>query len=209
MLNEIHRLSPLPPAVIDGIRHSFDKDPGPEELNAILDGDHELKQLFYRFVNDAAFGKQQTGRNLLKALSHFGMDRVRATLVSLAFCRHLIDEGAGQGIDVRDFCTHSLSTALIMRVMGRFLNVKYTSHLYWVGLLHDLGRLALDATAGADYGELLRCTTVDLAHAEQERFGLTSDEEWLRLADQWSFPRELVDLYRDALQARTISRSGG
>ncbi|MFP5410036.1 MAG: diguanylate cyclase [Gammaproteobacteria bacterium] len=127
-----------------------------------------------------------------EAVVRQGMNTVR----QLALGFSLVDQyrdGACKGFDYQRYWSHSLLMALGMQALGARVHVAPQDELFILGLLAQVGKLALATIYPKDYGEiLLAChTDPETPLIAQERRKLETDHIELGIAmmTDWGMPR--------------------
>jgi diguanylate cyclase (GGDEF)-like protein len=127
-----------------------------------------------------------------EAVVRQGMNTVR----QLALGFSLVDQyrdGACKGFDYQRYWSHSLLMALGMQALGARMHVAPQDELFILGLLAQVGKLALATIYPKDYGEILLACHTDPGTPliEQERRKLETDHNELGIAmmTDWGMPR--------------------
>ena len=149
-----------------------------------------------RVVNTAYYRKL-IGRpvgELREALVRIGLEEFR----KLGLGHTLISAlpWAARGLDRARFWKHSLLVANLLPVVyqltsGSMVSKAAWNELYSVGLLHDLGILALATLEGERYSRVLATVGASTRHlhsVERELLGLSHDQAGGLLARQWRLP---------------------
>jgi HD-like signal output (HDOD) protein len=190
------RLCNLPrfqPAAVRLLSVSTDSDSALEEFESIFRTDPALASEVLQRANSAEFALHGRVSDIRNALVFIGLERTRALAVTI--CMSLYAGKTGRGGDTRPIWLHSVATATVAeRLASRAGRRSLTA--YTAGLMHDVGRLGLLASCGAEYGQILSRPFRDLDEAnEVERiaFGMTHAEAGSFLARSWNFPQGLCD----------------
>jgi HD-like signal output (HDOD) protein len=121
-----------------------------------------------------------------------GFREVRAS--TLASC--VIDAvPASRHINYDTFWHYSVSIGMLAEILARAERVQ-TDEAFTAGVVHNIGRLALDQHRPAIFGEALAYASsrqVSLHEAERAVLGFTDAELGRELARRWDFPEPLVD----------------
>ena len=180
------------------IRHAFHPEPDIQKLASIMKQDASLTAKLFKTVNSVMFGLKFEVKSVQQAISTLGIETMRSLIISIAVGEYFVNNDLGQAINSKRFCSHSMATSIIMRNTSQLLGIKDSERLFLLGLLHDIGIIALDSLQGSDYGEVLALTKEGLSFedAEKEVFGLTNKDTWKILAKNWGFPDEILELNR-------------
>jgi signal transduction histidine kinase/HD-like signal output (HDOD) protein/CheY-like chemotaxis protein len=107
----------------------------------------------------------------------------------------LFDEPRSHGIDLKGFWTHAFTTARYARTIAVKINSRYEGLAYVAGLLHDIGKPALDRVVVRGYTralELVRQQGLYALEAERRELGADHTVAGKWLAEAWGLPATLV-----------------
>jgi diguanylate cyclase (GGDEF)-like protein len=182
------------------IRYAFQDEPDIQQIASIVKRDPILTAKLFQTVNSTSFGLKVEVTNISQAISTIGLNALKSTVVAIALGQYFLQESLGNCIDAKKFCIHSLATATLMEKIAQAKGIQNDNQLYLVGLLHDLGTIALDYLGTPDYGKVLEKveTGKTVPDAEREVFDIDNRQVWQLLAKKWEFPQEIVALYRAA-----------
>jgi HD-like signal output (HDOD) protein len=96
--------------------------------------------------------------------------------------------------DLRAFWKQSLTAAVLARDLARRLDYSQPEEAYLAGLLHNVGRLALLATAPKEYAyNFTARDDEDLCAVEQRTLQITHAEAGAWLVERWQLDSFLAD----------------
>lgn len=158
----------------------------------LVNSDPSLAAQVLRMANSALFGLSREVTSLLVALNLLGLDRIYSLTIT-ASLKRLAGKVSHLPL-ARRLWRHSLATAFLAADLSsdEFRDI---SEDYTAGLLHDLGRLVLLASAPAEYSALTEraCKeSLDSCELEHEMFGLTHQEAGGRAMEMFGLPKVLV-----------------
>jgi HD-like signal output (HDOD) protein len=168
---------------------SAESDTEIEQFEEIFGSDPALTSELLLVANSAEFGLRGSAPNIKFALMLLGTQRVRSLAVTLALNRY----ARAAGSSGKPLWEHSVATAVIAEELGRQYGAQ-TAHLYTAGLTHDLGRLGLLLSGGAQYTAAIQQEFTSVAESnalERMHFGVTHCEAGAFLAKSWQFPGPL------------------
>ena len=167
-------------------------DTSVEEIVKLLRLDPSLTSEMLRVSNSALYGSSGRIDHVSQALTMLGTETVKRIVLTLsmgAFTRSFLRD------EKQEVCWHhSVACAILSERLAPPLG-QPAEKAYTVGLLHDVGRLALIAQFPAEYSELLtvaRYGTFDQMRCEQELFDIDHCAAGAWLAEQWNLPEDLV-----------------
>jgi putative nucleotidyltransferase with HDIG domain len=161
-------------------------------IGEIISTDAALTAQVLRLANSALFGCPGEVKSLIVALNLLGMDRV-FSLVLTASLKKMVGKVSGWPL-ARRCWRHSVATAFLAADLS-VDHFREISEDYTAGLLHDLGRLILLASAPADYSALVvqaAETNCDSRSAERLLFGVTHEDTGAEAMRRFGFPDSLI-----------------
>jgi HD-like signal output (HDOD) protein len=167
-----------------------------QQLSELVKVDPALTSRILSFANSAAFGSRRPIAAINDAVMMMGIQSVRNFALSLS----LVGNNRGShcpNFDYDDYWAQALAMAVAIAAITARERTVNPEEAFTLGLLSDIGRLAL-ATAWSDiYGDCLRTAHGDdLLHLEHERFAINHKELTLMLLLDWGLP----SLFLDALK---------
>lgn len=159
-----------------------------------------------RAANSAYYGGHRAP-TVGRAISLLGMTTLRNLVVSVAY-QQMTSNAGGSQLDRLALWRHSLAVALGCRIIGKLKVPIKAEELYVAGMLHDVGKLALDRFVGEDYKEailLARQESIPLAEAEARVLGYSHCEIGAILANKWN----LSAIIRSAIEYHHNPSSDG
>ncbi len=192
------RLDALPPfrPVVARLLGELSGEPsGFRRIRMLVSEDPALAAQVLRLANSALFGRRGTVNDLLSALAMIGLDRLRALVLTYGV-RHLFRPLARLP-QARAIWRHSLATAILAADLALDQDGDMME-CYTAGLLHDLGRLALLASAPEPYSILLEqaCGAAHCLELERELFGQPHPEAGARAMRRYGLPEPLSEAAR-------------
>jgi eukaryotic-like serine/threonine-protein kinase len=165
-------------------------------LKAIADlvmRDFALTQKVLRLVNAAGFGAGQVTR-VSQAITLLGLSRLRAVATAL-----MLANGGRTGPNcpaVAAALTDAFVAGVIARNVGRMAGVDAVEELFICGMFSRLGQLLTLYYLREEHEAIVRRTAdehLDSGAASRAVLGLTFDQFGAAVAQQWNFPRAIVD----------------
>lgn len=165
--------------------------PTVEDLAAIADIDPGVMAALLHAANSAASAPITPVGTARVAIVRIGVREARRIIlgVSLSGAFPRIDES---GVDVNEMWRHLIATGLLADATA-WGEMRH-SEAFTAGLLHDLGRLALAASAPDCYGRAMRLVHdgAPVREAEREVFGVDHVRWGAAIARQWRLPDSIV-----------------
>jgi HD-like signal output (HDOD) protein len=142
-------------------------------------------------ANSALFGLKSQVRTVRHAIVVLGRDRLKGVVLTTAL-RSYLKRGHPSAQRVA-WWRHSLATALLSEAVA-VADAYHCPAGYTAGLLHDIGRLALQTCLSeGSYEKFVRAaeeSLLPIRAVERERFGLDHCEIGEMLLKQWRLPAE-------------------
>ena len=182
-------LSKLPPfhaAALKLLNIASDGGSAMRDFETVFRADPALAADLLLVANSALFGNRARIGSIRHALTHLGLDRVRALATTIALSFFVRNQP--RTAFVHHIWEHSIATAVISETLGNLYGVR---DLYTAGLVHDLGRLGLLLTIGPTYEKWVSTEVPNMEEAnllERARFGMNHCEAGALVGHKWGFP---------------------
>lgn len=169
-----------------------------DRLLGILQKDPPLSAALLRMANSALYSGEGEVRDLKAAIMRLGFDSVANLGTGMAVIKRL---KGGAHLDALALWRHSVAVGLVARGLCRLVKKHGDAETAFLGgLLHDIGKLALDFCFPEEYSPVLlkvQNEQMQFVDAEREILGLDHTEAGAALANQWVFPDVIVAMIRD------------
>ncbi|MCX7896352.1 MAG: HDOD domain-containing protein, partial [Rhodocyclaceae bacterium] len=172
------------------------------EVCRLIQADPALTGRLLKLANSAAYARPRPAAAVTpEVLMMLGLPAVRSLVLAFS----LIDAfraGQSERFDYGAFWSRALAEACAAQALGARLRVAPAAELFTLGLIADIGRLALAAWAPQRYDELLAQQASawpeadSLREAEQRAFGFDHAELAGALAREWGLP----PLFQEAIR---------
>jgi HD-like signal output (HDOD) protein/nitrogen-specific signal transduction histidine kinase len=190
----IARLPAMPQILIKLLAHLQADDLGMPELAALVGKDAGMTGKILSVANSSAYHRNGRQPNLEQAMVSLGTDMIKTLVISDSVFQTFNSFPNSGATDLRAFWKNSLTAAVLARELARHLNYSQPEEAYLAGLLHNVGRLALLATAPKEYG--FNFTARDdeaLCAVEQRTLQITHAEAGAWLIERWQLDSFLSD----------------
>jgi len=148
-----------------------------------------------RMANSAYFGLPRRVYNVTEALVLLGYANVRNVLISASASNILSTAVEAYRLDAGCLWEHSVGTAYAAQMLSRKIGMQVYSMAFSCGLLHDVGKVAIDLAlldeSKAEMRSLIRSRGV-LA-AELASVGVTHSQVGGEICRRWNLPEEIID----------------
>lgn len=212
VLSRIESLPTLPPVAARLMEVGSADDADIDEIATIIESDPALTGKVLGMCRCAAHGLGDRIVTVKRAVVMLGIDAVRLSVLGVAVYdllgpresggeRHdpTRDATATLEMDRPGFWRHSIATGCASKLIAEAHPERRIGpdEAFTAGLLHGLGRLALDMILPRGLGRALALAEqrrVDGALAERELIGMDSHTAGKRLAEHWGLPTALRDV---------------
>jgi len=184
----------MPQILIKLLAHLQADDLGMPELAALVGKDAGMTGKILSVAHSSAYHRNGRQPNLEQAMVSLGTDMIKTLVISDSVFQTFNSFPNSGATDLRAFWKNSLTAAVLARELARHLNYSQPEEAYLAGLLHNVGRLALLATAPKEYG--FNFTARDdeaLCAVEQRTLQITHAEAGAWLIERWQLDSFLSD----------------
>lgn len=164
------------------------------DLAALVSHDAAVTARVLGVANSAAY--HHGGRRLTidQAIGVLGMSQFKSLVIAQSIVQVFQQFSGTTSVDLRGFWAHTLRTAVLARDLAAASGYSRPDEAYLAGLLHDVGRLALLATAPGEYAQLFAVADDDdVLTREDASLGLDHAEAGAWLAGRWQLDGLLAD----------------
>lgn len=193
LIAALRDLPPLPSVVLDLITSLGHDELGASQYAAKISSDQALTAKTLRLANSSFYGQGRQVRSVSEAITVLGLRTVRGVVTAAGLAgsfRH------PPTFDHDAFWRHSIGSALCAQALAGELGRDDGDLAFTVGLLHDIGRLALASAFTSAYAEVeqwRRDKDCPDDVAERAVFGIDHAEVGGLMARQWNFAPVIVD----------------
>lgn len=190
----IARLPAMPQILIKLIEHLQADDAGMPELAALIAKDAGMTSKILTVANSSAYHRNSRAVGLEQSLVSLGTDMIKTLVISESVFQTFNSFPHSGSTDLRSFWKNSLTTAVLARDIARQMDYPHVEEAYLAGLLHNVGRLALLATAPKEYAyNFMARDDEDLCAVEQRTLQITHSEAGAWLIERWHLDSFLAD----------------
>lgn len=193
----VRTLPSLPTTVVALGQAVADERCSVDRILAILAKDPPLSATMLRLANSVMYGGDQRVMDLRTAVMRLGFE----ALLNLGRTAAIIRTFKGsRNLDLMRLWQHSVAVGLVAKGICRLLRKNALDEpAYLAGLLHDIGKIALDRCFTDEYAPVVEAIAAGepCLDAEFGRLGITHAEVGAFVAEHWSFPQPMVEAIRD------------
>jgi putative nucleotidyltransferase with HDIG domain len=172
-INEYIRNMPsLPTTVAKVLEVCNNPQTSPADLNHVISLDPVLVGRVLKLINSAYYGLGQQVTSLVRAIIMLGINTVKNLALSTAVMGNLSSKKDFQGLNMEGFWRHSLCVGVTAKILAkqRGIDTKQMEEYFTAGLLHDIGKIPLNAVLSREY-------MLTVSAADRERISLFRAED--------------------------------
>jgi putative nucleotidyltransferase with HDIG domain len=168
----IKNMPSLPTTVAKVLEVCNNPQTSPADLNHVISLDPVLVGRVLKLINSAYYGLGQQVTNLVRAIIMLGINTVKNLALSTAVMSSLSSKKDLKGLDMDGFWRHSLCVGVSSKILARKRGIdsKLVEEYFAAGLLHDIGKIPLNAILSKEY-------MLTVSAADRERISLYRSEE--------------------------------
>jgi two-component system cell cycle response regulator len=184
------KLPTLPGIAIKILETVKKEDVNVREVAEVLSSDPPLSAKVLKTVNSPYFGVNRTITSVSHAVSLLGIDAVKTLALSFS----LVGNFKGRKKDEFNysaFWKHSLTSAVVSRLVAQEILPASAEDLFFLGLLSDIGTLAINRVMPEQYSLVLKekdNASCSLYEAETRTLGFSHAEIGAELIKRWGLP---------------------
>jgi putative nucleotidyltransferase with HDIG domain len=168
----IRNMPSLPTTVAKALEVCNNPQASPADLNHVISLDPVLVGRVLKLINSAYYGLGQQVTNLARAIIMLGINTVKNLALSTAVMGNLSSKKDFQGLNMEGFWRHSLCVGVAAKILAKRRNIdsKQQEEYFTAGLLHDIGKIPLNAVLSKEY-------MLTVSAADRERISLFRAED--------------------------------
>lgn len=196
--NYILRMPNLSTTVTKVFEICNDPKASPNDLNRVISLDPVLTGKVLTLINSAYYGLPKRVTSLTRAIIMLGLNTVRNLALSTAVLEAFGRKESFPALSMEAFWAHSLCVGVAAKALAAAKGVPVTEReeYFVAGLLHDLGKIPLNACFPKEYVQVLELTRTDeLALYQSETAILDLDHCTVggMIADKWNLGESMHD----------------
>lgn len=188
-------LKPLPASVSRVLNAVDNQMSNAGIIGELLGLDHVLAARVLQAANSAYLGYGPSCSSLTDAVIRLGFNRVKVIVLGVVTSSVLETPLKGYKYTSTDIWNHSVSVATAAQWIARALRYQFPEEAYVAGLLHDIGKIALNHLIVGIYDNFYKTVEERGLHVyrvERMYFGLDHAFVGGLMAEKWHFPERLL-----------------
>jgi putative nucleotidyltransferase with HDIG domain len=207
VLQQLDELPTLPTVAVRLLELTADDRSSVDEVVSLVSSDPALTARILQLVHRSDLGVRGEISSVHRAVVLLGFDAVRSAILAVSVFQSFgsLSERRAPHFSRDEFWKHCLATAccaeLLATVIGRregahAPGVPDPSEAFICGLLHDIGKIALEAILPKSFTRVVEATDLlrgNIADVERSVIGLDHMVVGKRLAEKWNLPASIRD----------------
>ncbi|MCL2330880.1 MAG: HDOD domain-containing protein [Phycisphaerae bacterium] len=167
------------------------------DIAKMIEADPAMTARILKVVNSSAFTKRRAVQSVVEAVAYLGMRMVKC--IALNFSLVTADRRC-RSFDYANFWSNSFACAIAGSRIAQELKQHVPDEVFTLGLLSQIGRLALAAVFPTEYDTMLSAICYEhdseLRDAENILFNIDHNELTARLLETWGLPPSAAQAVR-------------
>lgn len=205
ILQQLEELPTLPAVALKILEVTASEDSSAKEVVHLISSDVALSSRILQLVHRADAGVSGEVHSVERAVILLGFDAVRSAVLAVSVFETFASQPGRKPnhFRIEEFWKHSVAVACCAELLAEEVNAALgkehginASEAMVCGLLHDLGKAALDAALPKSFDKVVEATELlrgNIADLERQIIGLDHMVVGKRLAEQWGLPVTIRD----------------
>jgi putative nucleotidyltransferase with HDIG domain len=196
LVQEIEHLVSLPDVCVKVNRLIDAPNYSALTLGDLISQDSDLSARLLRLVNSAFFSLKSPVDTISRAITVVGTGELR-NLVMATTAARVFTGIPSDLVDMAEYWRYSITTGVVASELAKQCHVLHSERLFVMGVLHDIGRLAIYLKLPERARDVLLIAGDDdslLIQAEQEILGFDHAQVGEALLQRWKLPQSIVDV---------------
>jgi HD-like signal output (HDOD) protein len=195
----IDLLPPIPVVMTELIHALDDDDIEIDALAKIISKDPLMSMNVLKVANSAFYRLPRKVSTVDHAVKMLGIAEITLICVACGAYRSLLPPPNVETLDLDEFWRHSVATGVVGKRLSHKLEILDHNVVYFIGLMHDVGKVILDRYAHDLYKlsiNLARQKHIQPCEAEKCLMGESHDQVGSWVMEKWALPWIFVDTTR-------------
>ena len=199
IVNQVKHLPPISQAALKLVNLLDSAEVSNEEVVQVIRCDNVLTAKLLRACNSPYFGLEEPVSSVDQSVLMLGHQQILHIVLTVAFGTAMVVPLPGYAVEANELWRHSLITAAAAEIIvaeTTEMNVE-APVAFTVGLLHDIGKLALGQALTpelqASIRHLIEAEKISRSEAEKQILGTDHGEVGACLLRGWNLPEEILE----------------
>jgi putative nucleotidyltransferase with HDIG domain len=164
------------------------------QISTIVAMDQALVSRSLQLVNSAFYGMRERVSSIDRAIVIIGLNMLHSLMIGLSVVK-VFKNSPMQGFSPEEFWEHSFATGLIARKLAKMKGHKDPEQFFVAGLLHDMGRLAMDQFLHEEFSQAIimaKQQSTPLIEWEKKIIGFDHSKAGAWLGLRWGLPQTFI-----------------
>ncbi len=204
ILQQMQQLPTLPAVAVRVLEVTGDDESSSREVVELIAADPSLSARILQLVHRADMGVRGDVNTIERAVLLLGFEAVRSAVLAVSIFKTFGPDGAADTRHFKreEFWKHCIAVACCCELLAAKMTASTTtpaidpSEAFVCGLLHDLGKVALDAALPKSFDRVVEAADLlrgNIADVERTVVGIDHMVVGKRLAEQWKLPATMRD----------------
>src|SRR3954469_22531858 len=205
ILQQLEELPTLPAVALKVLEVTGNEDSSAKDVVQLISSDVALSSRILQLVHRADAGVRGDVNSVERAVILLGFDAVRSAVLAVSVFEMFSNQPGRKPnhFRVEEFWKHSVAVACCAELLAEELSATMgkeagfdPSEALICGLLHDLGKVALDAALPKSFDKVVEATELlrgNIADLERTVIGLDHMVVGKRLCERWGLPVSIRD----------------
>lgn len=198
IIHQVKNLPPVSQAALKLVSLLEQASISNDEVVQVIKCDNVLTAKLLRACNSPYFGLDEPVASVDQAVLMLGHQQILHIVLTLAFGSAMVVPMPGYAVEANELWRHSLLTATAAEIVAAESDLNVDAPVaFTVGLLHDIGKLALSQALTSEIQDQIRqlveqqgCARTE---AEKQIMGADHSDVGACLLKSWNLPEEIVE----------------
>ena len=198
ILQQLEQLPTLPAIALRVLEATGSDDSSARQVVDLIKSDQSLAARVLQLVHRADVGVRGEVNSIDRAVILLGFEAVRGAALALGVFETFAATEGGANFSREEFWKHSVAVATCAQLLAESMRESpvNSTEAFTCGLLHDLGKVALDAVLPKSFSRVVEAADLlrsNIADLERSIIGLDHMVVGKRLAERWQLPTSIRD----------------
>lgn len=196
VVKKIRNLPPAPRVMPMLLKALNDFNTSGDDIVQLLELDASLVAKIMSVSNSAFYGGMGDISDIGEAVSRLGFKEIYRIVTNIYAKVFVGKPMTSYQIEAEERWFNSVATGIVMEMLTKRLQAGDPATTYTVGLLHDIGKTAIDEVFDHQYAKVLSAVEtkqITLQKAEHQVFGFDHAQIGAALMRSWDFPEEIIE----------------
>ncbi|MDD3050763.1 MAG: HDOD domain-containing protein [Candidatus Cloacimonetes bacterium] len=165
-----------------------------EQIAKLISSDQAITAKILRVANSSYYAFTKEIKSVRLAVALLGLDTVLNICLSVSLYRNMSSIDSNDAFDMMAFWEHSLSVAIIAKMLAEKFRINNPEDFFTIAILHDIGKLIIHEYFANEYQQIYKIITLKKCTSKEaeERVLKTNHAKiggWL--CQNWNFPERI------------------